>query len=86
VNEVATNLTNFVVIVAALEPLVVAACVQSDDLCVSQRLASHCDEKLSRLPATTAAARAPDFLQNGFGSHLRPKVIPFWPHSNMPWF
>ena len=36
VNEVGTNLTNFVVIVAALEPLVVAACVHSDDLCVSQ--------------------------------------------------
>ena len=69
VNEVGTNLTNFVVIVVALEPLVVAACVHSDDLCVSRRLASHCDEKLSRLPATIATARAPDFLQNGFDSH-----------------
>ena len=69
VNEVATNLTNFVVIIAALEPLVVATCVHSDDMCVSRRLTSHCDEKLSCLPATTAAARAPDFVLNDFGSH-----------------
>jgi len=69
VNEVATNLMNFVVIVVVLEPLVVAAYVQSDDLSVSRRLANHCDEKLSRLSTTTTAARAPDFLQNGFGSH-----------------
>lgn len=34
VNEIATNLMHFVVIVAALEPLVVVACVQNDDLFV----------------------------------------------------
>ncbi|RDX58375.1 hypothetical protein CR513_62317, partial [Mucuna pruriens] len=40
VHEVATNLMYFVVIVAALEPLVVAACVQSDDLFVQANVAA----------------------------------------------
>lgn len=41
VNEVATNLMYFVVIVAALEPLVVATCVQSDDLFACQHCQIH---------------------------------------------